>query len=160
MKASIVAALLLAGTGIGFSSEEAPPGDIGIPYNTVNKTMIPLKSRKVDGIFCVPWYLKDERKDTTLDPEKARFRVATWEGTEVPLKVEALASVPPDELTEKEKTMMKGGFTHRMWVPKADKRFLDGSMLHSLPRGAVAMAQSLEFNIDKKSTEDKKPAND
>ena len=147
MKGFTIAAFLLAIACMGLSAEETPPGGTAIPYNTVNKTMIPLKSRKVDGIFCVPWYLKDQRKDTVLDPEKARFRVATWEGAEVPLKVEALSSVPPGELTEKEKKMMADGFTHRLWVPKADKRFLDGNMLHSLPRGAVAMAQSWELDI-------------
>ncbi|RYD24148.1 MAG: hypothetical protein EOP87_26205 [Verrucomicrobiaceae bacterium] len=116
--------------------------------------MIPLKSRKVDGIFCVPWYLRDVRKDIVLNPEKARFRIATWEGAEVPLKIEALASVPQDDLSEKEKKMIGEGYTHRMWIPKADKRFVDGSMLHSLPRGVVDMAQSWQLDLGKKPGND------
>jgi hypothetical protein len=137
----LATAFLLAGNPLP-AAEGA--SDVGIPYNSVNTTMIPLKSQKIKGVDCVAWYVRDTRKDTVLDPGKARFRIRTWEGAEVPLEIEALSSVPADQLTAEDKEVIKeNGFTHRMWIPKADKRFMDGDILHSLPHGSVDMGQGI-----------------
>lgn len=141
----LAAAFLLAGSPLP-AAEGA--SDVGIPYNSVNTTMIPLKSRKIKGVDSVAWYVRDTRKDAVLDPDKARFRIRTWEGAEVPLEIEALSSVPADELTGDDKELIKeNGFTHRMWIPKADKRFMDGDILHSLPHGSVVMEQGVTISV-------------
>lgn len=136
-----VVLLGLAAGSVALAEEDR----VGIPYNFVNKSMLLLKSQKIDGVDCVPFYLK-ATKDGPLDPAKARFRIRTWDGEEQALQVMPLASVPAKQLTDLEKKMIEAGFTHRMWIPKGEKRFLDGSILHSLPKGSIDMRQELEVS--------------
>lgn len=116
----------------------------GIPYNQVNLVMKVLTTRKIKDVDCVAWYVKDSRKDHVLDPAKANFRARTWEGVEIPLEIEALDKVPAGQLKDYEKKMIADdGLTHRLWIPKNDKRMVDGVIVHSLPKGAVSIVQGI-----------------
>ena len=143
-------------------AEDAPAG---LPYNRVNLMMKLLKSHRIKEVDCVAWYVKDSRKDHVLDPATAKFRVRTREGVEIPLEVEALNKVPADQLKDYEKKMIEDdGLTHRLWIPKNDKRMADGSIVHSLPKGVVSMVQGIGIaskaadKEDKAGAEDKVPA--
>ena len=139
MKSALVVLFAAAFAAVGWS--RAADEGRGIPYNSVNRTMSLLKSRKIGGKDCVPFYLRSRDEKEPLDPAKARFRVRTWEGDELSLKVEPLGSVPAGNRTELEKKMIEDGYTHRIWIPKGEKTFLDGSIVHSMPKGSVEMTQ-------------------
>lgn len=138
--------LLLAAASLFFANSTFAEDGVAIPYNSVNTQMKILKSQNIKGVDCVSWFVKDQRKDKTLDTAKANFRIRTWEGVEYPLDIEALSSLPPAQMDEDVKKMMADGFTHRMWIPKGEKRYLDGDIVHSLPKGSVEMARSLSFS--------------
>ena len=75
-------------------------------------------------------------------PAEADFRIVTSGGKVVKLKCETVDQVPAGELSEAvEKMKKKDGYTHVLWMPKDVKEYLDGSILHSLPKGAVSMSQ-------------------
>lgn len=115
-----------------------------LPYNRVNLAMKLLKTHRIHNVDCVAWYVKDSRKDHVLDPAKANFRVRTWEGAEIALEIEALDKVPADQLRDYEKKMIADeGLTHRLWIPKNDKRMTDGGIIHSLPKGSVSIVQGI-----------------
>jgi hypothetical protein len=118
----------------------------GIPYNTVNLTMKALKSQKVDGVECVPFYTKSAIKGETLDAAKANFRIRTWDGEIVRLKVTLLSEIPEKDRTDFEKKMIEDGYTHIQWIPKDEKTYLDGSLLHDLPKGSIEMVQGLSIS--------------
>lgn len=142
-KARLFALALLSAT-----LPAAAAGEVSeIPYNKVNLAMKFLKSEKINGVECVPWYLKSAKPGTTLDVAKANFRVRTWDGEEIPLTVEALASIPEDKLTDFEKSVKKDdGVTHRMWLPKNMKKYMDGTLVNSLPKGSVEMGQGISIS--------------
>jgi hypothetical protein len=119
---------------------------IGIPYNTVNLTMKALKSQKVDGVECVPFYTKTAIKGETLDAAKANFRIRTWDGEIVRLKVTLLSEIPEKDRTDFEKEMIADGYTHIQWIPKNEKKYLDGSLLHDLPKGSIEMVQGMSIS--------------
>lgn len=135
----LVAATVL--TADGLKAEEST-----IPYNAVNKAMIPLKSRKVDGTDCVPFYLKMKGKDQTLDAEEAQFRIRDTDGREEPLRVDLLAEVPVDQRSKFEKKMLEDGYTHILWVPKGAKHYRDGCLASNLPKGSIEMSQGMTLS--------------
>jgi len=114
-----------------------------IPYNSVNTTMKLLEGRKMDGVECIPFFVRTLEGQPTLVPEDANFRIVTWDGETVKLKCESLDQVPAGELPEIGKTMKKDGYTHVLWVPKDVKAYLDGAIYHSLSKGAVTISQGL-----------------
>jgi hypothetical protein len=118
----------------------------GIPYNTVNLTMKALKSQKVEGVECVPFYTKTTNNGAALDVAKANFRIRTWDGEIVRLKVTLLSEIPEKDRTDFEKEMIEDGYTHIQWIPKNEKKYLDGSLLHDLPKGSIEMVQGLSIS--------------
>ncbi|MCB1131944.1 MAG: hypothetical protein KDN05_12500 [Verrucomicrobiae bacterium] len=136
MKPAVAALVVFLSAQTGFSAEEK-----GIPYNTINLSMKVLKSEKVDGQKCVPWYVKSKKDGVPLDPDKARFRVRTWDGDEHPLKIEPLAGIPKDRLSDADKKRMDEGYTHLLWIPKSKKEFMDGDIVHSFGKDSVEMVQ-------------------
>lgn len=157
----LLAALLLT-PELRAHAEDAPAG---LPYNRVNLMMKLLKSQRIKEVDCVAWYVKDSRKDHVLDPAEAKFRARTRDGAEIPLEIEALDKVPADQLKDYEKKMIEDdGLTHRLWIPKNDKRMADGSIVHSLPKGVVSMVRGIGISSnagdkkDKADVEDGTPA--
>lgn len=133
------ALLLLAGPP---AHAEGP--EVGLPYNQVNLAMKLLKSKPVQGVACVAWYVKDNREGQVLDPAQAKFRVRTVDGAEVALEIEALRSIPAEQLSDVEKKLIAdAGPTHRLWIPKNDKRFKDGQLVHSMAKGSVSIVQGI-----------------
>ncbi|MEK7951438.1 hypothetical protein [Luteolibacter soli] len=141
MKSNVFLLCLVLGFSPGLRAEE----EKGIPYNSVDKTMALLDGRKMDGVECVPFFVRTDEGQPTLLPADANFRIVTWDGETVKLKCEPLDQVPAGELPEIEETMKKDGFTHVLWMPKGVKAYLDGSILHSLPKGTVRMSQGLSI---------------
>jgi hypothetical protein len=137
----IAAASALVPSGLRAENERQ-----GIPYNTVNLTMKVLKSQKVDGVECVPFYTKTAIKGATLDVAKANFRIRTWDGEIVRLKVTLLSEIPEKDRTDLEKEMIEDGYTHIQWIPKNEKKYLDGSLLHDLPKGSIEMVQGVSIS--------------
>ena len=135
---AIAAATSLLSSGLYGEDER-----LGIPYNTVNLAMKALKSQKVDGADCVPFYLRSANKGEKLDVAKAKFRIRTWDGEIVLLKVSLLSDIPAEERTDFEKEMIEEGYTHVQWIPKNEKKYMDGSLIHDLPKGSVEMVQGL-----------------
>lgn len=122
-----------------------------LPYNVVNRTMLLLKTSEIDGKNCVPFYKRAKEGHPRLDPEKANIRIRTWDGEEIPLKC-----VPIGELTEAQRPsqhdkMIEDGYTHVLWLPKGEKAFMDGHLVHSLPKGALEMVQCIHFRGGTKS---------
>lgn len=118
-----------------------------MPYDSFNKVMRLFESKKIDGATCVPLFLKSNQAGVEIDPTKAKFRVNTSAGDDVILKVDKFSDVPAAELSEFERDLIKKGFTHRVWIPTNDKRFLGGSIMHSLPKGSVDFEQSRKLKI-------------
>lgn len=144
MKKSLLTLSAIIGLCVTNATLAAEDGT-AIPYNSVNKSMSFLKSQKVKGVDCVPWYVRHQ-KGAVLDPAKAKFRVRTWEGHEHVLEIEPLSKVPAEQLSEFEKELKAGGYTHRMWIPKGKKEFMDGDIVHSLPKGSIDMAQGMSIS--------------
>jgi hypothetical protein len=143
---SLWAAVFICVTHAGVAAEDGTR----IPYNSVNKSMSILKSQKVKGVECVPWFIRNSKKGEVLDPDKARFRLRTWEGQEHILDIEPLIKVPAGQLTDLEKKLMADGYTYRLWIPKGKKEFMDGDLLHSLPKGSIEMSQGLYISGGKR----------
>lgn len=135
-----LAALLIFGVSFELRADEEKSS---IPYNSLNQTMTLLKSQNVDGVECVPFYLKSAKKDEPLDVKQANFRIKTWEGENVSLKANLLSEIPEEKRTNFEKKVVGEGYTHVLWIPKAVKQYLDGDVLHDLPKGSINMTQGL-----------------
>ncbi len=116
-----------------------------LPYNFINQAAANLERSKVDGVDCIPLYVKSKEEGIVLDPKKARFRVQTKDAKDELLKVEMLTDIPEGERSEFEKNLMKKGFTYRLWLPVNKESFIDGSIVHSLPKGTVEMEHGLFF---------------
>lgn len=134
----IAAAIALVPSGL--RGEDAGQG---LAYNHVNRTMQVLESQKIDGADCVPFYLKPNKEGEKLDADKAKFRIRTKDGEIILLKVSLLSDIPVKDRTTIEKKMIENGYTHVQWIPKNEKKFVDGSLLHDLPKGSIEMAQFL-----------------
>jgi hypothetical protein len=138
----LFAGIFLCATNLIVAAEDG----VAIPYNSVNKSMGILKSQKVKGVECVPWYVRHSKKGEPLDVDKARFRVRTWEGQEHVLDIEPLSKIPKAQMTDQEKELLADGYTHRLWIPKGKKEFMDGDVVHSLPKGSIEMSQGLSVS--------------
>jgi hypothetical protein len=136
---ALCAVILLCVTNPSIAAEDG----VSIPYNSVNKSMGIHKSQKVKGVECVPWYVRHSNKEEPLDVDKARFRVRTWEGQEHVLDIEPLSKIPEALMTDQEKELLADGYTHRSWIPKGKMEFMDGDVVHSLPKGSIEMSQGL-----------------
>jgi hypothetical protein len=136
----LAAAIMIIGTSHALRADEAGSS---IPYNSVNRIMTVLKSQKVDGVDCVPFYVKSELKDVPVSAKKANFRIRTWDGESEPLKLTLLSEVPEEKRTEIEKKLAGEGYTHVLWIPKGVKRFLDGNLVHDMPKGSISMKQGV-----------------
>src|SRR5688572_5044849 len=109
-----------------------------ISYNFVGRTMVLFEGRESDGVEWIPFYPK--RKDgKSFDPVEAKMRLRSKDGQELPLVCEAFSTLPPEGLTEADKAMAAKGFTHRVWIPKNHKKFLDGGIVHNLGKGSMEM---------------------
>jgi hypothetical protein len=157
MKANVILTCLLLILSSGLRAEEEGQA---IPYNSVNAAMKLLEGRKMDGVECVPFFVRTPEGQPTLASEEANFRIVTWDGETVKLKCEPLDQVPAGELPEIGEKMKKDGYTHVLWVPKDVKAYLDGSMYHSLPKGGVTMSQGMaikgKFKLGEKKDADGK----
>ncbi len=112
-----------------------------ISYEFVGKTMALFDGKKIEGVECIPFYPK--RKDgKPFDPGEARIRLRSWDGEELPLISEAFSALPPEKLTEADKLMAAKGFTHRVWIPKNHKKFVDGGIVHNQGKGSMEMAHA------------------
>ena len=138
--ALLFAAAILLGLSQVLRADE--PGST-IPYNSVNRMMTVLKSQNIDGVDCVPFYLKSELKDVPLSAKKANFRIRTWDGESEPLKLTLLSDVPEGKRSDIEKKLAAEGYTHTLWIPKGVKRFLDGDLVHDMPKGSIIMTQGI-----------------
>lgn len=158
MKTNLLLTCLLLVLSPGLRAEEEGKG---IPYNSVNMTMKILEGRKMDGVECIPFFVRTAEGQPTLVPAEANFRIVTWDGETVKLKCEPLDQVPAGELPEIGEKMKKDGYTHVLWVPKDVKAYLDGSMHHSLPKGTVRMSQGIsikkQFKLGGKEDPGKEP---
>lgn len=121
--------------------DEAKPQKM--PYNAVNLSMKVLKGVKIEGVECIPFYVKTEGKHPPLVPEEASFRIVTWDGEAVPLKCKPVDTIAAADRPEIHGKMVEDGFTHVLWIPKDVKAYLDGDIVHSLPKGAVSMMQGI-----------------
>ena len=102
-----------------------------------------LKTQKVDGVECVPFYLKSTKAGEPLDAKKADFHIRTWDGDKQPLKLTLLSEIPADKRTDIEKKVAEKGYTHILWIPKGVKQYLDGDLVHNLPKGSIDMTQGI-----------------
>ncbi|MBN8458904.1 MAG: hypothetical protein J0M04_13805 [Verrucomicrobia bacterium] len=144
MKTSTLAFALSIIVGATFSLQAEEAGS-AIPYNSVNRTMTMLKSQKVDGVDCVPFYLKSTREGEPLDAKKAKFHIRTWDGEMHLLKLTLLSEIPADKRTDIEKQLAKQAYTHILWIPKDVKQYLDGDLVHNLPKGSIDMTQGIKI---------------
>jgi hypothetical protein len=142
-RACLPALVVLSLARAAFAAE----GGSGIPYNAVNLSMKLLKSERINGVECVPWYVRSSDKGKVLDTANANFRIRTWDGEEIPLTFEALSSIPEEKLTEFERDMIKDeGMTHRLWIPKNVRKYVDGTIASSLPKGSIDMVQGVSIS--------------
>ena len=130
---------LLAASPRTFAAEEPA----STPYKQVDRVMLALKSQKIHGVDCVPWFVRSDLKDAPIDPKKANFRIVTKDGKEHPLDIDLLSSVPKEQLDAVHRSMIEEGYTHRLWIPKGVKEYQDAKIVHSLPKGTVAMSQGI-----------------
>ncbi|MBN8458258.1 MAG: hypothetical protein J0M04_10520 [Verrucomicrobia bacterium] len=133
-------AIMITGSSHALRADEAGSS---IPYNSVNRTMEVLQSQKVDGVDCVPFYIKSQLKGVPVSAKKANFRIRTWDGESEPLKLTLLSEIPEEKRTEIEKKLAGDGYTHVLWIPKGVKRFLDGNLVHDMPKGSITMTQGV-----------------
>lgn len=133
MKASLSSVLLLA-----FLSSPLF-ADGSLDYNVVNKVLKQFVSSTVDGMDCVPHYMKLKESAKSVDIARGDFRLANDKGDVMRLKLEELAKVPEAERTDLDKKMINDGFVYRLWIPKDLAKFLPGELRHSLPKQSLEM---------------------
>ena len=117
-------------------NREGEPGT-ATPYDAINMAIAKVDAEKIDGSDCVALFLISEIKGVTFDPEKAKFRVRTADGDQHHLRCEDLSGIPDGEISELVKEMRKEGYTHRLWIPKDNEKYLGGTVLCSLPKGSA-----------------------
>jgi len=110
-----------------------------LDYTMVNKVLKQFEAYKVDGMECVPHYIKPADAAKPVDITKGDYRLANDKGDVMRLKLEELAKVPEGERTEVDKKMIKDGYLYRLWIPKDQAKFLPGSLRHSLPNQSTSM---------------------
>lgn len=135
---SAVAAMPIVSLGQAETGKNEASGSIS--YNAIRPLILAGEGTGIAGIECGALFVRNREKGVPLDPTKANFRLKTWEEEEFSLTCEALASVPDDPSTGLVKRMVGEGYTHRLWIPRAGDKFLDGEVIHALPGG------SLEFS--------------
>lgn len=144
MKTSMLAFAISIIVGSAFSLRAEEAGS-AIPYNSVNRTMTMLKSQKIDGVDCVPFYLKSTKEGDPLDAKKAEFHIRTWDGEKHLLKLTLLSDIPADKRTDVEKQLAEKAYTHILWIPKDVRQYLDGDLVHNLPKGSIDMTQGIKI---------------
>jgi len=113
--------------------------DGSLDYTAVNKVLKHFNAFKVDGMECVPHYIKPADGAKPVDIAKGDHRLANDNGDVMRLKIEELAKIPKVDLSEVDKKMIKDGYLYRLWIPKDQAKFLPGSLRHSLPQKSMIL---------------------
>jgi hypothetical protein len=113
--------------------------DGSLDYTAVNKVLKQFDAYKVDGMECVPHYIKPADAEKSLDISKGDYRLTNDNGDVMRLKIEELAKIPEGDRSEVDKKMIDDGYLYRLWIPKDQAKFLPGRLRHSLPQQSMKM---------------------
>ena len=113
MKRTLLAAILTMLIQTGHGQE-------GIPYESIHKAMIFIKSKTIDGTKHAPFYIKSEKK---VDFKKANFRLEAKDGKRFKISSNILKNISVSELSHEDIEHLTNKFQIRIWIPKNLKKF-------------------------------------
>ena len=130
MKRTLLAAILTMLIQTGHGQE-------GIPYESIHKAMIFIKSKTIDGTKHAPFYIKSEKK---VDFKKANFRLESKSGKCFKISSNILKNISVSELSHEDIEHLTNKFQIRIWIPKDLKKFKGWLLKHDLENGSLDLS--------------------
>lgn len=135
MKKILLAAILTMLIQISHSQE-------GIPYESIHKAMILIKSKTINGTKYAPFYIKSEKK---VDFKKANFRLEAKDEKPFIVSSDILKNINISELSREDIDHLKKKYQIRIWIPKDIKKFKGWLLKHDLEKGSLDLSTGKSF---------------
>ena len=128
-------------------------GQEGIPYESIHKAMIFIKSKTIDGTKHSPFYIKSEKE---VDFKKSNFRLESKGAKRFKISFDILKKISISELSHEDIEHLTNNFQIRIWIPKDLKKFRGYLLKHDLEKGSLDLStgKTLSTKSIEKARED------